>query len=189
MGRPLEELRLISCHIGNGASITAIQDGKSIDTSMGFTPLAGVTMGTRSGDVDPALIPYIVEKTGKTADEVLDVLNKKSGIFGISGLSSDLRDVESAANEGNERAALAFNVFADRIRKYIGSYAVTMGGIDGIIFTAGVGENSATMRSLILEGLEFMDIKLDEELNSIRGQDAFIHAADSSVKLMVIPTE
>ncbi len=189
IGRPLEELRLISCHIGNGASITAIQDGKSIDTSMGFTPLAGVTMGTRSGDVDPALIPYIVEKTGKTADEVLDVLNKESGILGISGLSSDLRDVESAANEGNERAALAFNIFADRIRKYIGSYAVTMGGIDGIIFTAGVGENSATMRSLILEGLEFMDIKLDEELNSIRGQDAFIHAADSSVKLMVIPTD
>ena len=188
IGRPLEELRLISCHIGNGASITAIQDGKSVDTSMGFTPLAGVTMGTRSGDVDPALIPYIMEKTGKTADEVLDVLNKKSGILGISGLSSDLRDVESAANEGNERAALAFNIFADRIRKYIGSYAVTMGGIDGIIFTAGVGENSATMRSLILEGLEFMDIKLDEELNSIRGQDAFIHAADSSVKLMVIPT-
>ena len=188
IGRPLEELRLISCHIGNGASITAIQDGKSVDTSMGFTPLAGVTMGTRSGDVDPALIPYIMEKTGKTADEVLDVLNKKSGILGISGLSSDLRDVESAANEGNERATLAFNVFADRIRKYIGSYAVTMGGIDGIIFTAGVGENSATMRSLILEGLEFMDIKLDEELNSIRGQDAFIHAADSSVKLMVIPT-
>ena len=188
IGRPLEELRLISCHVGNGASITAIQDGKSIDTSMGFTPLAGVTMGTRSGDVDPALIPYIMEKTGKTADEVLDVLNKKSGILGISGLSSDLRDVESAANEGNERADLAFNVFADRIRKYIGSYAVTMGGIDGIIFTAGVGENSATMRSLILEGLEFMDIKLDEELNSIRGQDAFIHAADSSVKLMVIPT-
>ncbi len=189
IGRPLEELRLISCHIGNGASITAIQDGKSIDTSMGFTPLAGVTMGTRSGDVDPALIPYIMEKTGKTADEVLDVLNKKSGILGISGLSSDLRDVESAANEGNERAALAFNIFADRIRKYIGSYAVTMGGIDGIIFTAGIGENSATMRSLILEGLEFMDIKLDEELNSIRGQDAFIHAADSSVKLMVIPTD
>ena len=147
IGRPLEELRLISCHIGNGASITAIQDGKSIDTSMGFTPLAGVTMGTRSGDVDPALIPYIMEKTGKTADEVLDVLNKKSGILGLTGLSSDLRDVETAANEGNEHAELAFDVYADRIRKYIGSYAVTMGGVDGIIFTAGVGENSATMRS------------------------------------------
>ena len=189
MGRPLEELRLISCHVGNGASITAIQGGKSIDTSMGFTPLAGVTMGTRSGDVDPALIPFIMEKTGKTADEVLDVLNKKSGILGISGLSSDLRDVESAANEGNERAELAINIFADRIRKYIGSYAVTMGGIDGIIFTAGVGENSATMRSLILDGLEFMNIQLDEELNLVRGQDAFIHSPNSSVKLMVIPTD
>lgn len=188
IGRPIEELRLISCHIGNGASITAIQGGKSIDTSMGFTPLAGVTMGTRSGDVDPALIPYIMQKTGKTADEVLDVLNKKSGILGLSCLSSDLRDVEAAANEGNERAELAFKVFADRIRKYIGSYAVTMGGIDGIIFTAGVGENSATMRAEILKGLEFMNVELDEELNLIRGKDVFIHSPNSAVKLMVIPT-
>lgn len=188
MDRPIEDLKLISCHVGNGASITAIDGGKSIDTSMGFTPLAGVTMGTRSGDVDPALIPYIMEKSGKTADEVLDVLNKKSGILGITGLSSDLRDVETAANEGNERAELALKIFADRIRKYIGCYAVTMGGIDGIIFTAGVGENSATMRALILEGLEFMDIKLDDELNLVRGQDAFIHSPESSVKVMVIPT-
>ena len=188
IGRPIEELRLVSCHIGSGASVTAIKGGKSIDTSMGFTPLAGVTMGTRSGDVDPALIPYIMEKTGKTADEVLDVLNKKSGILGISGLSSDLRDIEIAANEGNERAELALQVFADRIRKYIGSYAVTMGGLDGIIFTAGVGENSATMRSKILERLEFLGVELDEELNMIRGQDAFIHSENSLVKLMVIPT-
>lgn len=188
MERPIEQLRLVSCHIGNGASITAIKGGQSIDTSMGFTPLAGVTMGTRSGDVDPALIPYMMQKTGKTADEVLDVLNKKSGILGISGLSSDLRDVETAANQDNERAALAIQVFADRIRKYIGSYAVTMGGIDGIIFTAGVGENSATMRARILEGLEFMDVQIDEELNLIRGQDAFINSTNSSVKVMIIPT-
>lgn len=188
IGRPIEELRLVSCHVGSGASVTAIKGGKSIDTSMGFTPLAGVTMGTRSGDVDPALIPYIMEKTGKTADEVLDVLNKKSGILGISGLSSDLRDIEIAANGGNERAELALQVFADRIRKYIGSYAVTMGGIDGIIFTAGVGENSATMRSKILERLEFLGVELDEELNLIRGQDAFIHSENSLIKLMVIPT-
>lgn len=188
IGRPIEELRLISCHIGNGASITAIKGGKSVDTSMGFTPLAGVTMGTRSGDVDPALIPYIMEKTGTTADEVLDVLNKKSGILGLSGLSSDLRDVQNAANEGNERAELAIKVFADRIRKYIGSYAITMGGLDGIIFTAGVGENSSYMRSLILEDLEFLNIELDEELNLICGQDAFIHSENSLVKLMVIPT-
>ncbi len=188
MGRPLEELRLISCHIGNGASITAIQDGKSIDTSMGFTPLAGVTMGTRSGDVDPALIPYIMQKTGKTVDEVLDVLNKQSGVLALSGFSSDLRDVESAANEGNERAQLALTVFADRIRKYVGSYAVTMGGVDGIIFTAGVGENSATMRASILEGLEFMDVIVDEQLNATRGEDRFIQSESSPVKVMVIPT-
>lgn len=188
IGRPIEELRLISCHIGNGASITAIKGGKSVDTSMGFTPLAGVTMGTRSGDVDPALIPYIMEKTGTTADEVLDVLNKKSGILGLSGLSSDLRDVQNAANDGNERADLAINVFADRIRKYIGSYAVTMGGLDGIIFTAGVGENSSNMRSLILQNLDFLNIELDEELNLICGQDAFIHSLNSVVKIMVIPT-
>lgn len=188
IGRPIEELRLISCHIGNGASITAIKGGKSIDTSMGFTPLAGVTMGTRSGDVDPALIPYIMEKTGTTADEVLDVLNKKSGILGLSGLSSDLRDVQNAANDGNERAELAINVFADRIRKYIGSYAVTMGGLDGIIFTAGVGENSSNMRSLILRNLDFLNIELDEKLNLICGQDAFIHSPNSVVKIMVIPT-
>jgi acetate kinase len=189
MERPLEELRLISCHVGNGASITAIQGGKSIDTSMGFTPLAGVTMGTRSGDVDPALIPYIMQKTGKTADEVLDVLNKQSGVLALSGFSSDLRDVEAAANEGNERAQLALTVFADRIRKYIGSYAVTMSGVDGIIFTAGVGENSATMRASILEGLEFMDVIIDEELNATRGEDRFIQSESSPVKVMVIPTD
>ncbi len=189
MERPLEELRLISCHVGNGASITAIQGGKSIDTSMGFTPLAGVTMGTRSGDVDPALIPYIMQKTGKTVDGVLDVLNKQSGVLALSGFSSDLRDVEAAANEGNERAQLALTVFADRIRKYIGSYAVTMGGVDGIIFTAGVGENSATMRASILEGLEFMDVILDETLNATRGEDRFIQSESSPVKVMVIPTD
>lgn len=146
IGRPIEQLRLISCHLGNGASITAIKGGKSIDTSMGFTPLAGVTMGTRSGNIDPALIPYIMEKTGKTADEVLDVLNKKSGILALSGFSSDLRDIQVEADKGNERAELALKVFADRIHKYIGSYSAKMGGVDGIIFTAGIGENSQTIR-------------------------------------------
>jgi acetate kinase len=189
MGLPLEQLRLISCHVGNGASITAIKGGKSIDTSMGFTPLAGVTMGTRSGDIDPALIPYIMEKKGKTADEVLEGLNKKSGILALSGFSSDLRDIESAANEGNERANLALEVFADRIRKYIASYAATMGGVDGIIFTAGVGENSPLMRSMILEGLEFMGVNWDIELNLVRGQKTFINSQDSLVKVMVIPTD
>jgi len=188
MGRPIEELRLISCHLGNGASITAIKGGKSIDTSMGFTPLAGVTMGTRSGDIDPALIPYIMEKSGKTADEVLDVLNKQSGIHALSGFSSDLRDIQDAANEGDERAELALEVFADRIHKYIGSYAARMGGVDGIIFTAGIGENSHTIRARILEGLEFMGVYWDEELNLIHGEEAFINSSFSPVKIMIIPT-
>ncbi|CAH0141561.1 acetate kinase [Peribacillus simplex] len=188
IGRPIEKLRLISCHLGNGASITAIKGGKSIDTSMGFTPLAGVTMGTRSGNIDPALIPYIMEKTGKTADEVLDVLNKKSGILALSGFSSDLRDIQVEADKGNERAELALKVFADRIHKYIGSYSAKMGGVDGIIFTAGIGENSQTIRGRILEGLEFMGVYWDKDLNRTSGKEAFINTPYSPVKVMVIPT-
>ncbi|MBK5484340.1 acetate kinase [Peribacillus sp. TH16] len=188
IGRPIEQLRLISCHLGNGASITAIKGGMSIDTSMGFTPLAGVTMGTRSGNIDPALIPYIMEKTGKTADEVLDVLNKKSGILALSGFSSDLRDIQVEADKGNERAELALEVFADRIHKYIGSYTAKMGGVDGIIFTAGIGENSQTIRGRILDGLEFMGVYWDEDLNRTLGEEAFINAPYSPVKVMVIPT-
>jgi acetate kinase len=188
IGRPIEQLRLISCHLGNGASITAIKGGKSIDTSMGFTPLAGVTMGTRSGNIDPALIPYIMEKTGKTADEVLDVLNKKSGMLALSGFSSDLRDIQVEADKGNERAGLALKVFADRIHKYIGSYSAKMGGVDGIIFTAGIGENSQTIRGRILEGLEFMGVYWDKDLNRTKGKEAFINTPYSPVKVMVIPT-
>ncbi len=188
IGRPIERLRLISCHLGNGASITAIKGGKSIDTSMGFTPLAGVTMGTRSGNIDPALIPYIMEKTGKTADEVLDVLNKKSGMLALSGFSSDLRDIQVEADKGNERAELALKVFADRIHKYIGSYSAKMGGVDGIIFTAGIGENSQTIRGRILEGLEFMGVYWDKDLNRTKGKEAFINTPYSPVKVMVIPT-
>ncbi|KOR79999.1 acetate kinase [Bacillus sp. FJAT-21352] len=188
IGRPIEQLRLISCHLGNGASITAIKGGKSIDTSMGFTPLAGVTMGTRSGNIDPALIPYIMEKTGKTADEVLDVLNKKSGMLALSGFSSDLRDIQVEADKGNDRAELALKVFADRIHKYIGSYSAKMGGVDGIIFTAGIGENSQTIRGRILEGLEFMGVYWDKDLNRTKGKEAFINTPYSPVKVMVIPT-
>ncbi|MGG3559507.1 acetate kinase [Peribacillus frigoritolerans] len=188
IGRPIEQLRLISCHLGNGASITAIKGGESIDTSMGFTPLAGVTMGTRSGNIDPALIPYIMEKTGKTADEVLDVLNKKSGMLALSGFSSDLRDIQVEADKGNERAELALKVFADRIHKYIGSYSAKMGGVDGIIFTAGIGENSQTIRGRILEGLEFMGVYWDKDLNRTKGKEAFINTPYSPVKVMVIPT-
>ncbi|PBB06696.1 MULTISPECIES: acetate kinase [Salimicrobium] len=188
LGRPVEQLRLISCHLGNGASIAAIEGGKSIDTSMGFTPLAGVTMGTRSGNIDPALIPFIMEKTGKTADEVMSVLNKESGMLALSGFSSDLRDIEQKAGEGDERAQLALQVFADRIHKYIGSYASRMHGVDGIIFTAGVGENSISIRERILKGLEFMGVYWDPSLNNIRGKDAFVNYPHSPVKVMVVPT-
>jgi len=188
LGRPLEQLRLISCHLGNGASIAAIEGGKSIDTSMGFTPLAGVTMGTRSGNIDPALIPFIMEKTGNSADEVLDILNKKSGMLGVSGFSSDLRDIELEAEKGNERAVLALEVFGNRIHKYIGSYASRMYGVDAIIFTAGIGENSQAIRARVLQGLEFMGVYWDPALNKTRGEEAFINYPHSPVKVIVIPT-
>jgi acetate kinase len=188
LGRPIEQLRLISCHLGNGASIAAIEGGKSIDTSMGFTPLAGVTMGTRSGNIDPALIPYIMDKTGKSADEVLEILNKKSGMLGVSGFSSDLRDIEDEAAKGNERAELALEVFANRIHKYIGSYAARMCGVDAIIFTAGIGENSDVIRAKVLRGLEFMGVYWDPSLNKVRGKEAFISYPHSPVKVLVIPT-
>jgi acetate kinase len=188
LGRPIEHLRLISCHLGNGVSIAAIEGGKSIDTSMGFTPLAGVAMGTRSGNIDPALIPYIMEKTGQTAEEVINVLNKKSGMLGISGFSSDLRDIKNKAAEGNERAELALEVFASRIHKYIGSYAARMYGVDAIIFTAGIGENSDVIRARVLRGLEFMGIYWDPALNQVQGEEAFVNYPHSPVKVIVIPT-
>ncbi|MFD0770600.1 acetate kinase [Bacillus sp. CGMCC 1.60114] len=189
LGRPLESLRLLSCHLGNGASIAAVEGGKSIDTSMGFTPLAGVTMGTRSGNIDPALIPYIMEKTGQSVDEVLDVLNKRSGMLGLSGFSSDLRDIEQAEEEGNHRAEVALDVFVGRIHKYIGSYAARMKGVDAIIFTAGIGENSALIRERVLEGLEFMGVYFDPKRNNFRGEEAFISFPHSPVKVIVIPTD
>src|SRR5699024_5114098 len=188
LGMPLEQLRLISCHLGNGVSITAVQNGKSLDTSMGFTPLAGVTMGTRSGDLDPALIPYIMERTGKSADEVIHVLNEESGMLALSGFSSDLRDIEARAEEKDKRAELALEVFADRIHKYLGSYAAKMSGVDAIIFTAGVGENSDLIREKVLNGLEFMGVYWDPALNKIRGKEQFINYPHSPVKVIVIPT-
>ncbi len=165
LGRPIEHLRLITCHLGNGASIAAVEAGKSIDTSMGFTPLAGVTMGTRSGNIDPALIPYLMEKKGKTADEILEILNKKSGMLALSGFSSDLRDIEEEASKGNQRAELALTVFAGKIHQYIGMYAARMYGVDAIIFTAGIGENSEAIRARVLKGLEFMGVYWDPSLN------------------------
>ena len=189
LGRPLKELRLISCHLGNGASIAAVKGGQSIDTSMGFTPLAGVTMGTRSGNLDPALIPYIMDKTNRTAAEVLDVLNKESGLLGVSGFSSDLRDIEQQASHGNERAILALDVFGSRIHKYMGSYATAMGGLDAIIFTAGVGENSDIVREKVVSGLEFMGVYFDPSMNKVRGEEVFLNHPYSPVKIIIIPTD
>lgn len=188
--RPLEELRLISCHLGNGASIAAVKAGESLDTSMGFTPLAGVTMGTRSGNIDPSLIPYIMEKTNKSAVEVLNVLNRESGLLGVSGFSSDLRDITDEAKKGNQRAELALEVFSSSIHKYMGSYAARMGGVDAIIFTAGVGENSALIREKVLDSLEFMGVYLDKKTNNETiGSEATISHSYSPVKVLVIPTD
>jgi acetate kinase len=186
--RPLENLRLISCHLGNGASITAVKGGKSVDTSMGFTPLAGLTMGTRSGDIDPALIPYIMDKTGMNATEVVNVLNKKSGLLGLTGFSSDLRDIEKEAKRGNKRAKMAIAVFIERIQKFIGAYAAKMSGVDAIIFTAGIGEHSPMIRERVMDGLEFMGVYADAKRNQVIGEEAVISAPHSPVKALVIPT-
>ena len=188
LGTPSERLRLITCHIGNGASVAAIENGKSVDTTMGFTPLEGVTMGTRSGSLDPALIPYLMDKTGKDVNEVLHVLNKESGMLALSGFSSDIRDIQEKAAEGDERAKLALNIFADRIHQYIGSYASKMNGVDAIVFTAGIGENSTLVRELILNGLEFMGVYWDRVLNEIQGEEAMINYPHSPVKVLIIPT-
>ena len=188
LGAPAEQLKLISCHLGNGSSVTAIDGGKSVDTSMGFTPLAGVPMGTRSGDLDAGILQYVMNRRGLNVDEMLNILNKKSGVQGVSGVSSDFRDLGNAAEQGNQRAALAVDLFNYGVKKLIGSYAAAMGGVDAIIFTAGVGENSADQRMEIAGGLEFMGVKMDAEANHVRGKETVISAADSKVKVLLIPT-
>ena len=188
LGQPIENLKIVTCHLGNGSSITAVDGGKSVDTSMGFTPLAGVVMGTRSGDVDPALLPFIAKAENMNLDQVDALLNKKSGLLGISGLSSDLRDVESAAAKGGIRAKLAEDVLNYGVKKFIGAYAAAMGGIDVLVFTAGVGENSASTRAAVCDGLEFLGIKIDPVKNDMRGKEMEISAAGSRVHVMVIPT-
>ncbi|MCI8399873.1 MAG: acetate kinase [Oscillibacter sp.] len=188
LGKPAEDLKLISCHLGNGSSVTAIDGGKSVDTSMGFTPLAGVPMGTRSGDLDAGILQYIMNKKGMNIDEMLNVLNKQSGVQGVSGVSSDFRDLGNAGKEGNARAALAVDMFNYGVKKLIGSYAAAMGGVDAIIFTAGVGENSAEQRLAIAGGLEFMGVKMDEAANNVRGKETVISTPDSKVKVLLIPT-
>ena len=184
----LEDLKIITCHLGNGASVSAIKHGKCIDTSMGFTPLEGLVMGTRSGDIDPALVTYIREKENLPQGKANEILNKKSGVLGISGVSSDFRDIEAAVAEGNERAALALKVFAHKVRFYIGAYIAEMNGCDAIVFTAGVGENDITMRELICHDLGNLGIKLDPLKNKIRGKETIISADDAKIKCLLIPT-
>ena len=188
LGKPIEELKLISCHLGNGSSITAINGGKSVDTSMGFTPLAGVPMGTRAGDLDAGILQDLMNKHGMNIDEMLNVLNKKSGVEGVSHISSDFRDLENAEAEGNKRAELALRVFDYAVKKYIGAYAAAMGGVDAVIFTAGVGENGPETRESACAGLEFMGIKIDPEKDKVRGKEMDVSTDDAKVRVLVIPT-
>ena len=188
LGKNIEDLKIITCHLGNGSSITAVNGGKSMDTTMGFTPLAGLLMGTRCGDIDPAIVTFIQEKEGMTAAEVDAMMNKKSGILGLSGVSSDFRDVEASAKEGNEVAGIGLNMFDYQVKKFIGSYAAAMGGVDAIVFTAGVGENNQSMRANVAEGLAFMGVKIDAEKNKIRGEEVDISAEGATVRTLVIPT-
>ena len=188
LGKPIEEVKLISCHMGNGSSICAIDGGKSVDTSMGFTPIAGLPMGTRCGDIDVSILEYLCANTGKDVAEMTNILNKKSGVLGVSGVSSDFRDLDNASAEGNERAALALDVFHYSVAKTVGAYAAAMNGVDGIIFTAGIGENSASTRAAICKYLTYLGIEICPECNSKRGEDIIISTGDSKVKVMVIPT-
>ncbi|AZV56271.1 acetate kinase [Clostridium sp. AWRP] len=183
-----KDLKLITCHLGNGASICAVNQGKAVDTTMGLTPLAGLVMGTRCGDIDPAIIPFVMKRTGMSVDEMDTLMNKKSGILGVSGVSSDFRDVEEAANSGNDRAKLALNMYYHKVKSFIGAYVAVLNGADAIIFTAGLGENSATSRSAICKGLSYFGIKIDEEKNKKRGEALEISTPDSKIKVLVIPT-
>ena len=188
MGKDIADLKIITCHLGNGSSIAAVKNGKCVDTSMGLTPLEGLVMGTRCGDIDPAIIPLMMKKENMDADQVDDYMNKKSGVLGISGVSSDFRDIEGAANEGNERAKLALDMFAYKVRKYIGSYAAAMNGVDAIVFTAGLGENSASMRESICTGLEYLGAKIDSKKNNVRGKTTEVSVDGAQVKIFLIPT-
>jgi len=187
MGNP-EHLKLITCHLGNGSSLSAVKDGKCVDTSMGLTPLEGVIMGTRCGSIDPAIVKYMMERENMTIEEMDTYMNKKSGVLGLSGISSDFRDLSSAAEEGNERAKMALEAFAYSVKKYFGAYSAAMGGLDCIAFTAGIGENDPEMRANIMDGLEFLGIELDPEKNSHRGVKMEISKSSSKVKVFVIPT-
>lgn len=187
LGKDAKDLKIITCHLGNGSSLAAVMGGECVDTTMGLTPLEGMPMGTRSGVIDPAIVGFIAENENMTASEVVTMLNKKSGVLGISGVSSDFRDLEEAANNGNHRAQLALDMFTYSVKKFIGSYVAAMNGVDAIVFTAGVGENSDTVRKAICDGMDYLGIKIDDAKNSVRGT-VDITAADSKVKVLVIPT-
>ena len=188
LGRPIEELRLVTCHLGNGSSMAAVQFGKSVDTSMGMTPLEGVIMGTRSGNVDPAVLQFIMNHENLDINQMLDILNKQSGFLGISGISSDMRDVEEAAAKGDRKAQISIDMLYQGIKKYIAAYAAVMGGVDAVIFTAGIGENGWELREGVLENMEFLGIKFDKEKNKVRGKEIEISTPDSKVKVLVVPT-
>lgn len=188
LGKPIEELKLISCHLGNGASVCAINGGKSVETSMGFTPLQGLAMGTRSGTIDPDVIKFLMDKENMSIKDVSNFLNKKSGVLGISGVSSDFRDLHTAADEGNERAKLAIEIFCYRVKRFIGDYSAVLGGVDAVIFTAGVGENNDIARRKIVEGMEYLGIKIDLEKNAVKGKELDISTPDAKVRTLVIPT-
>ncbi|HRS21445.1 MAG TPA: acetate kinase [Clostridia bacterium] len=188
LGKPIEELKIITCHLGNGASITAVKNGVSVDTSMGFTPLEGLAMGTRSGNIDAAIIKFLMEKENISIAKADEILNKKSGVLGISGVSSDFRDIEEAANKGNERAQLALDVYAHYVKKFIGAYAAVMNGVDAIVFTAGLGENSASMRSSICKDMSYLGVELDETKNNVRGKETDVSKDGSKVRVLLIPT-
>lgn len=188
MNKPLETLKVISCHLGNGASITAVKGGKSIDTSMGLTPLEGLVMGTRCGDIDPAIVPFLMEQENLSLADIDRIMNKESGLLGISGVSNDLRDIEKVAEEGSYQAQLALEMYVYRIQKYIGSYLAALRGADAIIFTAGAGENQSKLRRLICDGLDWLGVQIDDEKNLIRGEECRISTSDSSIAVWVIPT-
>ncbi|NLW26587.1 acetate kinase [Acetivibrio saccincola] len=188
LNRPIEELKIITCHLGNGASICAVKYGKSVETSMGFTPLQGLCMGTRSGTIDPAVISFLMEKEKMTVKDISDFLNKKSGVLGVSGVSSDFRDIQEAAENGNDRAQLALDIFCYRVKGFIGDYAAIMNGVDAVVFTAGIGENNDYVRSKILTDMDFLGIKIDEEKNKVRGEEMDISTPDAKVRTLVIPT-
>lgn len=188
LGKDIKDLKIIVCHLGNGSSLSAVKYGKCVDTSMGMTPLAGVPMGTRSGDIDPAILPFLAEREKKTLAELDTELNKKSGVLGISGVSSDFRDLSAAASEGNERAQLALDMFFYNVRKYIGAYAAAMNGVDAICFTAGVGENGINERLSIIKGLEYLGVEVDEEKNKVRGKEVDVSTENAKVRVLVVPT-